>query len=345
MAACQYCQTGSAVKDLLPGEETTCFWCGKRMVGEAPAAPLVTAPKSESKTATVAAKADDRRTIPLAGPREPNSVPEAESSDPSRLGEAKLATAFLCGALALCFASFPAVSWLTKPLSGVGLAVGIFGCWLPARKQGNDLWLPSAIVGLSAVVLVFVGTWATPTPAAPEPLVALSLNPDENARQPLDDGQWTDASSHAVSLHDLRVQVVSARIENVLLDKQGSQLLSPDKYLVIRLRASFEGVVFKQFPYERWADAPTVPSKHPPTLVDDEDHPYTQAEFGPDLHIAASGAPAAYVIYGRPISETLVFPAPSNSVESWQLTLPAGAFGLAGEFKFRIPRSMVESSQ
>ncbi len=213
------------------------------------------------------------------------------------------------------------------------------------RRHGQGLLLPSAIVGLSALVLGLVGRWSNPAPAAPAPLVAVSINREEGRRQPLGDDEWTDASAQAVSLHDLRVQVISARLENVLLNKQGSDHLTPDKYLVLQLRVSFEGVVFKQFKYERWADSPGSPSKHPPLLSDDENNAFAQANFGPDTSVAGIATPADYIVYGRPLTEVLVFTAPSNAVDSWQLTLPAGAFGLTGAYKFRIPRSMVEIAQ
>ena len=114
--------------------------------------------------------------------------------------DGKAAVAFLCGAGALCFASIPLLSWFTKPLSAVGLIIGFFGCWLPARRQRADLWLPGAIVGLSALVLIFRGDRPRPAPAPPAPLVAISLDPEVADRQPIEESHWTDASTHAVSL-------------------------------------------------------------------------------------------------------------------------------------------------
>lgn len=276
----------------------------------------------------------------------PKDMQPGEDSPLSSLREIKLAAALACGALALCFASFPAVSWLTKPLSGIGLALGLFGCWLPARKHGDDLRLPSAVVGLSAVVLAFVGSWPKPSAGAPAPLVAVSLNPDDIERHALDNGQWTDASERVVSLNDVHVQVSSARIETVALTKaSGPSTTTADKYLVIRLHVSYEGIVFKQFHYERWADTATAPSKHRPVLVDDEGQPIEQAKFGAGRSVPSELGDEPFVIYGRPLDDVLVFPAPSRIPEYWLLTLPASAFGQAGEYKFHIPRSMVESNQ
>ena len=259
--------------------------------------------------------------------------------------DGKAAVAFLCGAGALCFASIPLLSWLTKPLSAVGLIIGFFGCWLPARRQRADLWLPGAIVGLSALVLIFGGDWPRPAPAPPAPLAAISLDPEVADRQPIEESHWTDASTHAVILNDLRVQIMSARLETVELNKQGAQTVTPDHYLVIHLHVTFEGVLFKHFPYDQWAESASGPSKHPPALIDDRDHSYNQESFGPGWSVASSRAGPAYVSPGRSVDEILVFPAPPATTAYLQLTLPAAAFGQAGDFKFQIPRSMMESAK
>ena len=268
-----------------------------------------------------------------------------EEPQMSGLREIKLAAAFACGSLGLCFASFSAISWLTKPLAGIGLALGVFGCWLPARKHGHDWRLPSAVVGLSAVVLAFVGSWSKVMPVAPPaPLVAVSLDPEDLERHTLDNDQWTDAGSRAVSLNDLRVRVAGARVENVTLVCAGGSKTTPEKHLVIRLHVSYEGIVFKEFKYKRWADGASAPSQHRPVLVDDENQPIEQARFGAGWSVPSELAEEPYVIYGRPLDDVLVFPAPARLPAYWHLTLPASALGQAGEYKFRIPSSMVESN-
>ncbi len=57
MADCQFCKDNSAAKDLLPGEETTCFWCGRRITGRDKTAP---APDKVSKSAPVPTKGFDK---------------------------------------------------------------------------------------------------------------------------------------------------------------------------------------------------------------------------------------------------------------------------------------------
>ena len=47
---------------------------------------------------------------------------------------------------------------------------------------------------------------------------------------------------------------------------------------------------------------------------------------------------------GRTVDEVLGFPVPAAKAESLRLELPASAFGETGEFRFRIPRSMIGNS-
>jgi hypothetical protein len=41
------------------------------------------------------------------------------------------------------------------------------------------------------------------------------------------------------------------------------------------------------------------------------------------------------------VREVLVYPIPARDVEYLRLMLPASAFGLTGEYRFQIPRSMI----
>jgi hypothetical protein len=147
----------------------------------------------------------------------------------------------------------------------------------------------------------------------------------------------------AVQRQHLRVQVAAVRVRGVELEYQGKKTITPDKYLLIRLQVSLEGAAFQQLPYEPWADLAGAPSKHPPTLTDHAGRAYTQKTFAAGRNVVGRTG-RGYLTPGRQVHEVLVYPAPPGPVAYLRLTLPAAALGGEGEFRFQIPRSMIEFS-
>src|SRR5438105_1193937 len=94
------------------------------------------------------------------------------------------AAAFLCGSMALFLASVPTLSFMTKPLSALGLVIGIFWSLQPALKKEEQPWLPGSLVGLNLLVLLFAGSWSSDMPAPSAPLVSVSPNKDGDLREP-----------------------------------------------------------------------------------------------------------------------------------------------------------------
>ncbi|HWG44816.1 MAG TPA: hypothetical protein VN688_18725 [Gemmataceae bacterium] len=252
------------------------------------------------------------------------------------------ATALLCGSVALLFVSIPELDFLIKPLSALGLLIGLLAGVLPALRKGTKGIIPLIVSVFCLLILLFVGSWPRSSAPPPRPMVAIPLQQGGMVpHQPVTADDWVDAAANAMRRDDVRVQVVSARVGRVDLKKQSGVVPSPDRYLVIRLRVSYEGILFQQTPYEPWADLPDSPSKHQPILTDNSDLAYTQKTF--DAGKVVGRADLDALTPGHQVKEVLVFPIPPRDVEYLRLTLPAAAFGLTGEFRFRISRGMLQA--
>jgi len=253
------------------------------------------------------------------------------------------AAALLCVSVALLFASIPELEFLIKPLSALGLLLGLLPGLLAAMRQGAAVAPPLVVSVLCLLVLLFLGSWpSSSTPPPPSPAAVPLKQKGMGARQSIEADDWVDAAANAVSRDDVRVQVVSARIGRVDLNNRSGTSLSPDKYLVIRLRSSYEGVLFQETPYDPWADRAGSPSKRQPTLTDNRDRKYNQKTFDAGWKVVGRADTDA-LTPGHQVKEVLVFPVPPADVEYLRLTLPASAFGLSGEFRFRIPRGMIQT--
>jgi len=250
------------------------------------------------------------------------------------------ALAFLCFSVALLFASFYELEVFIKPTAALGLLAGLLGGAVPALWRRTNVLLPLFLSLLCLLVLLFAGNW----PSFSSPSLPLVRIPRDRkgmvVYQPLGEDDWVDASANAVKRGDVRVEIVSVGIGPVELKRQSSALSSAERYLMIRLRVSYEGIVFQQIPYEPWADRADSPSKHPPILSDDQGHTYAQKTFVSDWKVIGRAEVDA-LNPGHQVKEVLVYPVPARNVEYLRLTLPASAFGLPGVFRFQIPRNMI----
>lgn len=250
------------------------------------------------------------------------------------------ALAFLCFSVALLFCSIAALEFFIKPIAALGLLAGLLGGTVPALWRKRNIVFPLLLSILCLLVLLFAGSWPSFS-SPPPPLVTVPLKQDGMAaHQAVSADDWVDASANAVKHGDVRVQIVSARIGSVDLKRQSSTRASAERYLTIRVRASYEGVIFQQTPYQPWADRADSPSKHPPTLTDTQGHTFAQKTFDSGWKVAGR-ADVDALNPGHQVKEVLVYPVPGRDVEYLRLMLPASAFGLDGEFRFQVPRSMI----
>ncbi len=214
------------------------------------------------------------------------------------------------------------------------------GGTLPALGRRRIAVLLLLLSILCLVVLLFVGSWPRSSPPHP-PLVAISLKQGGmTAHQAIGEDDWVDASANAVKRGDVRVEIVAVWIGSVDLKRKASTTASAERCLTIRLRASYEGVIFQQTPYEPWADRADSASKHPPTLTDNQNRAYAQKTFDADWKVVGRAEGDA-LNPGHQVKEVLVYAVPAHDVEYLRLMLPASAFGLGGAFRFHIPRSMI----
>jgi hypothetical protein len=94
-------------------------------------------------------------------------------------------------------------------------------------------------------------------------------------------------------------------------------------------------------PYESWAERAGAPSKHPPVLVDNAERLYAQVPFDASSEVVGRWT-APTLLPGRAAGEFLVFTAPPAGIEYLRLKLPASALGGTSEFRFQVPKSMIE---
>jgi hypothetical protein len=250
------------------------------------------------------------------------------------------ALAFLCFSVALLFGSFYALDSFIKPIAALGFSAGLLGGALPALLRKRNALLPFLMSILCLVVLLFLGSW--PRFSSPPPVLVMIPLKQQGmaAHQPVGEDDWVDASANALKRGNVRVEIVSASLGPVELKGKSSASTSGERYLTIRLRVSYEGIVAQQTPYEPWSDRAEAPSKHPPTLTDNQGRSYTQKTFDSGWKLAGR-ADVDALNPGHQVKDVLVYPPPASGVEQLRLTLPGSAFGLAGAFRFQIPRSMI----
>jgi len=347
MADCPHCKDNTQVEGLLPGEETTCFWCGKKMINASrPNSQARPASPGNLKTLSSTSPAISR--LPVTQPTTDDGPEMEEGSFLNRLFnlDPVSAAALFCGCLALLFASLPYLTFLTKPLSALGLLIGIVGCLLPALRKQSDLLLPGVISALCLFVLLFVGSWPKGLPSPPPALASVPLNREKGTGQNIVEGSWVDASTHAIHHHDLIAKIINVRIEPVEMKSESQKMVTNEKYMVIRLFVGMKGILIKHVPYEPWADSAKGPSRHQPVLTDDQDRSYPQKTFPAEWKIGnASDEEPIFLIPGESFMEILVFPVPPAGMEYMRLKLPAAALGQAGDFQFQIPRTLVENAK
>ncbi len=339
MSQCPFCADPVGAKGLLPDGENTCPVCGN----EIPAAAVTaSAPAYQAPEPRLPARNLDR---PAGEMRKPDVAEDDAEERPSfatqlRQLDVGTAAAFALGGVALVTASIPDLVIFTKPLSGLGLLLGIVGGVLPAVKKRRNVAIPGATCGLCLLVLLLAGNWPRLSAPVQVPAVAITLHQGGMvAPRVVADDEWLDASACAFRSGDLEVEVVSVQIGPVQL--VGSRGPAPDKCLTIRLRVTDKNVRFRErVPYETWADEANAPSKHPPEMTDNLEHVYPQKTFAPGVRIV--GRTYVDALMPPALRELLVYSAPDSGIEYLRLKLSASAFGAPGEFRFQIPKSMIE---
>ncbi len=279
---------------------------------------------------------------------EPASVPAASTGRLLKRVDPQTAGALCAFSLALLMAAIPTLAVLAKPLSALGLVLALGGGLLPGLWRQTSVTLPLVVAGLCLAALLFVGRWPRLSEPPPRPVTIPIGKAGMVANESYRAGDWVDASKSALRQNDLRVEILSVQVGGVPMQdskqKEAKPTCSRDKHLIITLRVSYEGALYRQFTYDPWSNRKDSPSKHPPTLTDNTGETYTQEAFDPGpLQIVGRGD-KNFLTPGYQVKEVLIYPPPSGKPESLRLELPAAVFGLKGTFRFQIPRDMIQES-
>lgn len=237
-------------------------------------------------------------------------------------------------------ASFHETAFLTRPLAGVAVLVGVVSILLTLGSRPLAFVLPAIGTGVSVVVLVLAfvspGTLSPQYEASRQPVtfnseavefVALSL---DSGQQLALDG-WADASKAAVQQGTVRVQVTSATLGPVDIEPRDNakSRLTKERYLTIAVRVQHLG-----------HDVPVtfIPWSHD-TAVERNGRRSTALDLTP--HVVTGQLRDPIQLHpGKMVGTVFVFEA-STHPEPIRLELPAEAWGGRGMFRFSIPASSI----
>jgi hypothetical protein len=286
---------------------------------------------------------DDKETI-CADVAPPAEEEEAIPSEPvDRIGLAS----FLLGSLALPAASFGWLRYLAVALALGGGILGVLGLVRWWCKEQVRVYFPA--IGLGACLMaLLLAAWSGPWLAGQRPertdedgqqavrLRGGDTSPEGSATTQADG--WVDAGRDAVHQGAVRVRVLSATVQSVLIqDARGQQRRLKERALILRLRLVNVGLG-QLVQYRSWS-APGVETDKP-TLVDNLGRSYPGKAFDSGWSVVgqvrqAGLAPAKWA------DDVLVFKPPPPDITFLRLTLPAAAFGGKGQLRWEIPRQMI----
>lgn len=343
MSQCPFCADPVGAKGLLPEGENTCPVCGNEIPSVA-AATASSVYQGPAPLFPARGRGLDRAPgeIRKQEPSEDDAEEPASFATQLRQVDVGTAAGFALGGVALVTASIPDLTLFTKPLSCLGLLLGVVGGVVPAVRAHKKVAIPAVTCGLCLLVFLFAGDW--PRWSAPQPIPAMAITLHQAgmvAPRPVAEDEWLDASTCAFRASSLQVQIVSVHLGQPELHAAGRVTHSPDKCLMIKLQVIDAGTMYRpNLPYISWADERNAPSKHPALLTDNTEHAYVQRTFEAGTKIA--GRTYVHALTPPALRELLVFAAPDSNIEYLRLKLPASAFGAPGEYRFQIPRSMIE---
>jgi hypothetical protein len=336
--------------DFLPLVGAVCPRCGKRIELSDLERPLAgrSPPTPEPGQTLTAAQTEKNNKLDEAAPLPDDE--DFEENEPqyrgSRAGwrlDVLPVGAFVAGSLAVMLASIPTLVFLSKPLSLLGLVLALLSSLVPPLRKHSYVAFPLAIAVFCLVTWSLVGN--KPRVTGPPPMVSIPFDKGGMiADEPIKEGDWVDASSNAVRLHDLRIQVEGITIGGVKVEVGDKKGFTQKKHLVIKLRASYEGTRPLRTPYESWVDLAGSPSKNRPILTDNLKNTYVQDTFEPSVKVVGRDK-SRFVTGGHQVHDILVFPEPGPGMEFLRLELSGAAFGMKDQFRLHIPRAMIKASE
>jgi hypothetical protein len=347
IAECLFCHGKLRAPDHAAGWSVPCPTCGNNFtlvpMTHPPQGAVLTAAPTEAEAAAITA---DAPLAPLRLPPLPIPPPSVTFAPRPRLNLLGLA-AFLCGSLALLFASLPPLDHGTIPLGILGVLLGLLGLVQRFTPAWHGIALPVAGLVVSLPVLVLSFVWpdffgpVSHAAARPNAGLTLAVPIGQETGHVLeqDDGPvWVDASKEMLQQDDLRVRVLAAKVKPLELKDPNQSPTPREPYLVISLRIYNVGAA-RRIDYTSWAEAGLGQEARLPELHDNTGRTYHLRPItaGMDVvgHVRRTRLkPASYA------NDLLAFEKPPAGVEHLLLELPAAAFGGNGTFRFQVPRSL-----
>ncbi len=354
VVGCPHCSARYQIGIDQVGAGQKCFQCGnsfillppaeRQLAEESPSLDDPTLVAQSQQTAPASSSGDPGAGLPGASPSAVAfSGPVGRKRGLLQFDPWGVTAAFL-GGLALVVAPWPGVSYLTIPLSLLGLAVGIFGFWQQPGQLKTKDGLCFALGGVvNVAVLLVVLFWPTwfgllwvrgGTSAAAEDPQQLYLV-SASGQKKIDDDQWSDASQVACKKAGVLVRVMKVTLAKVKTGGPGKESWTRELWLQVRLRVS-NMAVDRRVTFVGWstrpADAPQA------RLLDPAGHSFKRHSLPWSQDSAPIGQ--AILLPGKFAEDVLVFEPPAANVPNLRLELPADAWGNQGTYKFLVPRTM-----
>jgi len=313
--------------------------------------PVITAPVTAEPAG--AAETVPNLAVTLADIPAPDPDAEPESSEPDqptgrRRPHPLGVVACLVAGVALLAVSIPSVAFLTRPLSALGLVLGLLAVYLASGERSPRQLFPVAGSVVSALVLAV--SLLGPSLLGPryeasrqqsdyDPgavrVIPLQLGP--GGAHGLERDGYADASRAAVQQGFIRVQITGAAVGPVqVVDSKRRNTKQPFLAVTVRIQHLGHGPSVR---FTHWGT--TGERTVPPATAEVNGRKMSLARTEPDVPLG--------VVYGhdlfpsREVNDLLLFdppPAPGPV----RVELPVEACGGSGSFRFEIPSSMIVTS-
>jgi hypothetical protein len=251
------------------------------------------------------------------------------------------------GGIALIAATFPSITGLTRPLSGLGLALGLIAMLHAAGGRAIRQLFPIAGTMLSGLTLLIafadpsllgpsyeVSQERSQNAYDPEAIQLIPLNLTPGGSQNLEIDGWADASRAAIQQGRVRVQILGAQIAPVqVVDSTHRYTKAP--YLAVSVRVQHLGYG-GEFRFVHWGEkGERTVAEAIATFNGGRLQP---ADCTPDVPL---GVKYGYDLYpGNPVDDLLIFNVPAG-IGPIMLELPGEAWDGHKAFRFLIPTSMI----
>jgi hypothetical protein len=313
--------------------------------------PSENTPKSAAKTQP---PVDDQTPLPISvvvvnmhlgtTPDEPEVSSYGWSPHPLGL------VACIAGGLALVASTSTSMTVLTRPLSAVGLILGLVAILLAAGGRPiRQLLFPivgAALSGLTLLVALFDPSLLGPryelsrerSEYDPEELKVIPLNLAPDQSQGLETDGWVDASRAAVQQGLVRVQVTGASVGPIqVVDSKRRFTNTPYLAITVRVQHLGHGGTFRFIHWGEKAERTVAAA-----IATCNGIRLSSADLAADVPV---GVKYGYELFpGKAVDDLLIFDVPAGSAPI-KLELPGEAWNGHTPFRFLIPPSMFATQQ